>query len=61
MSTKKQAAATHSRATVSHAASEVLSAHGAVAPGTAEGTISFVLFTAACRSMVKSRLPPVLT
>src|SRR3989442_15572440 len=48
-----------SRVTVIQATSEWLSAHGFVALGSAEGTISFVLFTAACMSMTGSRLPRV--
>jgi len=42
---------------VSQATSEVLSAKGFVAPGTAYGTMSLVLLTAACSNMTSSRLP----
>jgi len=59
MRQRKYAAATHNSVAVIHATSDVLKANGLVAPGTAEGTMSLVLFTAACNSITRSRLPPV--
>src|SRR5439155_16548623 len=57
MTTRRYAATIHRSETVSQATSEVLSARGFVAPGTADGTMSLVLLTAACNSITRSRLP----
>ena len=43
----RTAAATHNSPTVIQATGELLSAQGLVAPSTADGTMSLVLFTAA--------------
>src|SRR5438094_8557710 len=59
MVARKYAAHIHSSVAVSHATREALSPNVLLAPGSADGTMSFELFTAECRSMTSSRLPLV--
>src|SRR5262245_56873557 len=55
--TRKYAAQIHKSATVSHATRDEFREKAFVAAETADGTISLVLLTAACISIVSSRLP----
>src|SRR5688500_20177294 len=57
---RKYPAQIQSSRTVNQATTEVLSPKGASAPGTADGTISLALLTAACSSSESNKLPAVL-
>lgn len=56
---RKKAAQIHRRATGNQATGEACKVRGFVAPGRADGTISFVLLIAAWKNIASKRLPCV--